>query len=138
MTKVTIVSVFTSDCRGTLPDTLVAAQFVPAQTFSVDELVDSLHSLCWCEESCRATICLCRQTPPKMSVDLGHLDLHRFHSGLYMKHHSLRLLREYHFISCLTMSIMNIFRRLFNTLLETGSDILQTPSTHEGLNFCQF
>ena len=35
------------------------------------------------------------------------------------------------------MSIVGIFRRFFNTLLETGSDILQTPSTHEGLNFFQ-
>ena len=47
-----------------------------------------------------------------------------------LKHHSLRLLREYHFIICLTMPIMGNSEG-GNTLLETGSDIPQTPSTHE-------
>ena len=47
-----------------------------------------------------------------------------------LKHHTLRLLREYHFISCLTVPIMDNSERS-NTLLETGSDILQTLSTRE-------
>ena len=36
------------------------------------------------------------------------------------------------------MPITGQFRRLFDTLLGTGSDILQTPSTHEVLKFFEF
>ena len=66
-----------------LSDTFVAAQFVPAQTFSVDELFDTLLALHWWEESHTQTIGLCLQTVQESSVDQRHADLHRFHFGLF-------------------------------------------------------
>ena len=68
--------------------------FVPAQTFSVDELFGTRLVLHWWEESHTQTIGLCCQAVQEGSVDRRHA------------HHSLRLLRENHFISCLTMPIM--------------------------------
>ena len=66
-----------------LSDTFVAAQFVPAQTFSVDELFGTRLALHWSEESHTQTIGLCCQTVQKSSVDRRHADLHRFHFGLF-------------------------------------------------------
>ena len=66
-----------------LSDTFVAAQFVPAQIFSVDELFDTLLALHWWEESHSPTIGLCLQTVQQNSVDRKHADLHRFLLGLF-------------------------------------------------------
>ena len=74
----------------------MAAKFVPAQTFSVDELFDTLLALHWWEESHTQTIVLCLQTVQESSVDRRHADLHRFHFGLF-EALQLRLLHEYHF-----------------------------------------
>ena len=108
----------------------MAAQFVPAQTFSVDELFGTLLVLHWWEESHTQTIGLCRRTVQKSCVDRRHAELHRFDFGLFAAPQPQIVARA-------PLDLMSNdanhgqFRRLFKILLETGSDILQTPSTHE-------
>ena len=105
------------------------AQFVLAQTFSVHELLGTSLALYWWGESHSPTICLCRQTSPNISVDPGHLDLHRFHLGLFeAPQHPIVARVPLHFMP--NDANHGHFRRLF------GRDILQTLATNEGVEFC--
>ena len=102
VTRVTVVDFLRSGCCEalSLSDTFVALQFVPAQTLLVDELLSTLLVLHRWEESQTQTIGLYRQT-----VSTEDMLTSTASTLASLKHHS-RLLREYHFISCLTMAIM--------------------------------
>ena len=77
-----------------------------------------------------------RPTVQRSSADRRHADLHRFHLGLFQAPQPPIVARvPLHLTS--NGAKHGQFRRLFNTLLETCSDTLQTPSTHEEvLNIC--
>ena len=96
-----------------LSDTFVAAQFVLAKTFRLmNSLTDSLH----CAGVVRSR---------RNRVSTWVITTFTASTLASLEQHSLRLLREYHFISCLTMSIMGFSEDCSNTLLETGNNILQ-------------
>ena len=109
-----------------LPRRLSSYTFVPAQTFSIDELFATCHALHWWEESHTQTIVPCVVRPRRKRASTEDVRTSTASTFASLKHHSLQLLREYHLISCLTMPIM-------------GRDILQTLATsEEALDFVVF
>ena len=75
--------------------------FVAAQTFSV---VTRL-ALQWCEEShTQPSVCVVRLC--RKAVSTKDMQTSTASAWAALKHHSFWLLREYHFISCLTMPII--------------------------------
>ena len=78
-----------------LSDTFVAAQFVPAQTFSVDELFDTLLALHWWEKvTVQPSVYVFR--PCSKTVSTEGMQTSTASSWASLKH-CLRLLHEYHF-----------------------------------------